>query len=48
MGTRVQRTLLRRDQVLDELDIDEDRLEELIDSNVVSDTDSRAPPVRLR
>jgi hypothetical protein len=37
MGTRVQRMLLRRDQVLDELDLDEDRLGELIDSRVLTE-----------
>ena len=37
LGTRKQRMLLRRDQVLDELDIDEDRLEELIDSKLLTE-----------
>jgi predicted metalloprotease len=37
LGTREQRNLLRRDQVLNELDIDDDRLEEFIDSNLLSE-----------
>jgi hypothetical protein len=36
-GKRKQRLLLRRDQVLDELDIDEDRLDGFIDSNLLSE-----------
>jgi hypothetical protein len=35
--TRRQRVLLCRDQVLDELQVGEDRLEELIDSNMLTE-----------
>jgi hypothetical protein len=37
LRTKQQRVLLRRDQVLDELQIEEDRLEELIDANLLTE-----------
>jgi hypothetical protein len=41
LGTHKQRMLLRRDQVLDELQIDEEQFEDFIKSNLITEVQIR-------